>query len=148
MPTTTMEHEDPWKFDEGELYPANLTKVTETTRTITRGDRKGEDFTKWEWEFTISEGQHAGLRAWGETDSKMSSHPANKCRPWAEALRGDVPFAVGEGLNTDDLIGLPCYLQVRHVEYTKSDGSPGFKEPVVSVLSEVSINELANEPPF
>lgn len=146
MPSATMEHEDPWKLPDDDFLPATLSAVTEKSFTISKGDRKGEEFTKWEWEFSITEGQYAGLRAWGDTEGKMTSHPANKVRPWAEALRGDVPFAIGEGINTDDLIGLPCFIQVSHVMYTKADGTDGYKEPVVSVISVGQVQSI--DPPF
>lgn len=144
MPGATMEHEDPWKLPDDDLLPATLNKVEEKTRTIRSGDRKGEEFTKWEWEFSIRDGQYAGLKAWGETEDKLTNLPGNRVRQWAEALR-NAPFQLGEGFNTDDIIGLDCYLQVQHEEYARSDGTTGYKEPVINVFP-ADVSQI--EPPF
>lgn len=145
MPSATMEHEDPYKFPDDDLLPATLTSVIEKSREIRQGDRKGETFTKWEWEFSISGGQYAGLRAWGETEDRLTNLEGNRVRAWATALRGQ-EFAFGESLNTDDLIGLPCMIMVGHEEYKRGDGTTGYKEPVRDVISVADAQSI--EPPF
>ena len=147
MPNTTMEEEQQWKLPKETPLPAQLTAVVE--REIPFKDKKtGEDriFTKWEWEFAIIEGEFAGLSAWGDTDPKLTNHPDNKVRQWAETLRGR-PFEMGEGLDTDDLLGLPCLIVVDNTTYTKKDGTVSYLTPVVDVFpTDGFVQDV--EPPF
>lgn len=80
MPSSTMEHEDQWKLPKDTLFAGRLTAVKE--REIKYRNRDGEDstFVKWEWEFSIDEGEHAGLRAWGDTEDKITNRVDNKAR--------------------------------------------------------------------
>jgi hypothetical protein len=146
MPQTTMEHEDEFTLPKEQPLPAILTKVEEKSYPYTR-DGKEQTFTKWVWEFDIVDGEFAGLRAWGETPPKLTNREDNKVRQWAETLRGE-PFAMGEGLDTDLLLQLPCFILVDHVKEEKK-GSKGefyYKTPVVDVLP--YDEALAEEPPF
>jgi hypothetical protein len=146
-----MEHEDEWKLPEEFPMPAELSKVEEKSfpYKIKSGPNKGDDavFVKWEWEFKIIDGEYAGLRAWGETEPKLTNHPDNKVRQWAETLRG-AEFDMGEGLDTDDLIGLPCVITVAHLKEEKKN-APGefyYKTPVADVFPADSLGN--DEPPF
>lgn len=147
MPSSTMTHEDKYRFPKDVPFAATLTKVEEQSfeYTIKNGPRKGEKdtFTKWSWEFEFTEGEFAGLHVWGDTEDRLTNRDDNKVRQWAEALRG-VPFEMGEGLDTDDLIGLPCYVVLDHVEGKNKQGDPTYRCPVVSVIE----SDIPTEPPF
>lgn len=145
MPNTTMQEEEKWKLPADTLFPATLTAVTEVEIPYT--DKKTgapATFTKWQWEFSITEGEYAGLRAWGDTEDRLTNHPENKVRQWAETLRG-APYDIGEGLDTDDLLGLPCLVTVTNETYDKKDGTTGYKSPVADVFP---ADGQADEPPF
>lgn len=147
MPSSTMEHEDEWKLPKDVPLPAMLASVKEESYPYT--NKKGEPatFTKWVWEFQITDGDYAGLRAWGDTAPKLTNHPDNKVRQWAETLRGS-EFELGEGLDTDDLLGLPCIITVENIKEEKK-GSPGeffYKTPVADVFPIDAYQP--DEPPF
>ena len=145
MPKSTMEHEDEYKLPENEMLPSILTSVEEKSYPYTR-DGEQLTFTKWVWEFNIVDGEYAGLRAWGETPPRITNREDNKVRQWAHALTG-VDYEIGMGLDTDDLLGLPCLIRVDHVKEAKkgSSGEFYFKTPVIDVYPP----EAAQiEPPF
>lgn len=147
MPSSTMEHEDQWKLPEDVPLPAELSSVKEESFPYKDKNGKDQTFTKWTWEFQITDGEFAGLRAWGDTEPKLTNHPDNKVRQWAETLRG-AEFEMGEGLDTDDLIGLPCIITVANVKEEKKN-SPGeywYRTPVKDVFP---VDATADaEPPF
>lgn len=144
MPTTEMTHEDEFKLPKDVPLPAILVKVEEQSYPY---KKDGEDrvFTKWSWEFLITDGEYAGLHAWGETEPKLTNKPDNKVRQWAETLRG-AEFEMGEGLDTDDLLELPCVLLVDNVKEEKkgATGEYWYRTPIVDVLPADQIVE----PPF
>lgn len=151
MPKGTMEHEDEWKLPKEVPLPAELVSVKEESfpYKIKTGPNAGDDavFTKWQWEFRITDGEYAGLRAWGDTEPKLTNHQANKVRQWAETLRG-AEFEMGEGLDTDDLLGLPCVITVDNTKEEKK-GSAGefyYKTPILDVFPADSLGDF--EPPF
>lgn len=157
MPKARMKDEDEYALPEDTLLRARLDSVEEKTITffykahhkaVTEGKAKEGDqgeIHKWVWKFTILDGDYAGLGAWGETETYLSSHANNKVRQWAEALR-DAPFTVGEGLDTDDLLGLSCVLTVRHdPPRPKRDGGMFYGSPVDSVFP---ASAMADVPPF
>ena len=158
MPKTTMRVQDEYPLPADVLLPAILVEVEERTydfvykahhKRVQSGAVKVGDegkVEKWVWKFAITEGDYGGLHAWGETEAFLSTHPDNKVRQWAEALRG-AEFDPGEGLDTDDLLGLPCVITVRHDEpRPKRDGSGNFYPcPVDSVFPASDVAEL---PPF
>lgn len=146
MPSAILEHEDEFKLPEDVPMPAVLSAVKE--ESFPYKDKKtgaNETFTKWTWEFSISEGEYAGLRAWGDTEPKMTNRADNKVRQWAETLRGS-EFEMGEGLDTDDLIGLPCIITVANIKEEKKN-SPGefwYRTPIKDVFP----SDAEIEPPF
>ena len=145
MPTSTMEHEDEYKLPKDTYLPATLIAVTEKSYPYTR-DGEEQVFTKWVWEFSITEGIYGGLRAWGETEPRLTNREGNKVRAWAETLLGTT-FELGQGLNTDDLLMLPCVVVVDHVKEAKKGSANEFyfKTPVIDVLpAEV----YKDDPPF
>jgi hypothetical protein len=147
MPSSTMEEEAQWKLPKDTPLQAQLLSVS--VKTINWKDKKtGDDRSKdlWEWEFDIVEGEYAGLKAWGETEDRLTNHPDNKVRQWAETLRG-APFDMGEGLNTDDLLGLPCVVVVDNTTYEKKDGGTSYLTPITDVFPADGFVQ-SDEPPF
>ena len=148
MPKTTAREESKFALPAEVALPAILNSVTEEEVPYT--DKKtGEarTFRKWSWEFQIADGDYAGLRAWGETESFLSTHPNNKVRQFAEALLGGVEFEIGQDLDTDDLISLPCEIVVAHETYNKKDGTEGYKCPITQVFP-AGTSYSPDEPPF
>jgi hypothetical protein len=145
MPRATMEHEDTYRLPNQTPLPAVLHSVEEKSYPY---QKDGEDrvFTKWVWEFHITTGEYAGLSAWGETEPKLTNREDNKVRHWAEALTG-VTYDMGDGLDTDDLLQLPCRIEVDHVKEPKKGalGEFYYKTPVVQVLP-AEADDF--EPPF
>ena len=151
MPKSTMREESEYKLPEDVPLPVVLEEVSVRTIRYTR-DGKEKSFEKWEWDFAIAEGEYAGLHAYGETEDRLTSHPDNKVRQWAEVLRG-VEFGIGEDLDTDDLIGLPGVVFVQHdAPREKKDGTNFYPCPVSQVFPEGFTGspdgEENQDPPF
>ena len=152
MPTSTMREENEYRLPEDTPFPAILNAVETRTIKYTR-DGQEKSFDKWEWVFKITEGEYAGMEAYGESEDRLTNHPDNKVRQWAETLR-DAPFEIGEGLNTDDLLGLPCVITVSHGEpRPKKDGTNFYPCPVQDVFPEGTeagqfTHNAEPEPPF
>jgi hypothetical protein len=135
MPSSTMREESEYRLPENTPFPAQLKSVDVRTIKYQR-DGKDKQFDKWEWVFEITEGEYAGMEAYGESEDRLTNHPDNKVRQWAETLR-DAPFGIGEGLNTDDLLGLPCVITVFHGDpRPKKDGTNFYPCPVQDVFPE------------
>lgn len=137
MPKSTMTEESEYRLPKDTLFPAILEAVTVKTIKYKK-DGKDKSFDKWEWEFKITDGEYAGLSAYGETEDRLTTHPDNKVRQWGEVLRGGVEFEVGESIDTDDLIGLPCVITVTHEEPREKKNGEGFFYgcPVADVFPE------------
>lgn len=145
MPESTMTHEDEWKLPADTPLPAVLNAVTEKSFPYKK-DGQDKTFTKWEWEFEITEGEYSGLRAWGSTEDRLTNHPENKVRQWGETLRGK-PFDLGEGFSTDDVLGLPCVITVDNTIYEKKGtNEKSYLCPVADVFPADSVQD--EEPPF
>jgi hypothetical protein len=142
MPKGTVEEAEKWKLPMDTLFTGRLTGVSEREiNWVKDGEKKSR--VKWEWEFTIDEGEYAGLRAWGETEDKITTE--NKVRQWAETLRG-APYDLGEGFDSDDLLGLPCMFTVDNTTYEKN-GETKYLTPVLDVFpADGSLQ--TDEPPF
>lgn len=143
MPSATMREEDKYKLPADTLFSATLLSVKEVTIPYTK-DGEERTFTKWTWEFEITGGQYEGLHAWGDTEDRLTNHPDNRVRQWAETLRG-AGFEIGEGLETDDLLGLPCRITVENKEHVKKNGDKSYLCPVVDVFPASGDDD---EPPF
>lgn len=143
MPQTTMRHEDEYPVPAGIPLPAVLNAVTERVIEFVRKDdnydgskKKGDkdSFTKWKWEFKVTDGEYAGMKLYGETEDRLTNREDNLVRQWSETLL-NATIEVGQGLNTDDLIGLPCIVTVRHEEpREKRDGGKFYPCPVDEVF--------------
>lgn len=146
MPRSTMREDSLYPLPENQLFPAELTSVT--VRTINfvhkKGDKAGmaDSFDKWVWEFRITNGEYQGLKVRGETEPELTTLTEQRgiskpVRPWAETLLGR-EIQVGEELDTDVLLGLPCQITVTHMEpRPKADGGFWYDCPVEDVLPPV-----------
>lgn len=152
MPRSTMEDEPNWPLDADTPYRAVLMSVEEKTTPGGISRRTGNEysaFTSWIWKFEVTEGPKAGQWAWADTEDRLTTREDNKVRKLGEALRRE-PYALGEGIDTDDLSGLECYIVVANDSYTKGDGTTGYKCPIVDAypLDDENASSRSSEPPF
>ena len=151
MPKATMREEALYALPAGEYFPAELNSVSEREIKFFKKDKNGvttneeSSFTKWVWEFRITGGDYAGMRAWGDTEDRITNREDNKVRQWAEALL-NAEIQIGDEFDTDAVIGLPCMISVRHQEHTKKDGTKSYFCPVDEVLPVAG--DLDDSPPF
>lgn len=149
MPKSTVTHQEQYKLPKETLLPARLKSVKE--EEIPYRDKKtGEErtFTKWIWEYEIIDGEYAGLRAWGDTQDSVTDRLDNKPRQWIESLLGGISLELGQGVDTDDYLGLECMIEVEHREHTKANGEKSYLTPVLNVYPADSIQDQDQEPPF
>lgn len=158
MPKGTMQDENEYPLPEDTPFPARLDKVEERVtrwtyqshhQSVIDGRNKvGEEgeIVRWSWTFRITDGDYAGVNAYGETEPKLTTHPDNLVRQWAEVLRGKT-FELGESFDTDDLLGLTCIITVRHdPPREKRDGGKFYPCPVDSVFPADALG--VSDPPF
>lgn len=155
-PKATMREESLYSLPEDVLLPAKLNSVVTRTIPFTykKGPKLGQEssFDIWVWEFEITEGDYAGLKAWGETEDQLNNleEPRGRSklvRPWAETLLGK-EIQIGEEFDTDDLIGLSCQITVKHEEpRPKKDGGFFYGCPVEDVFPAAAATS-DDEPPF
>lgn len=134
MPKATAEEGSNFTLDEGRWYRAKLISVEVRHKEggISRRTNKPFDpFDKWLWKFEVTEGEKAGQWAYQETDDRLKVADGDLVFQFASALRQE-PYALGEDLDTDDLLDLECDIKVANITYTKGDGSTGYKSPVVA----------------
>lgn len=156
MPSATMREESAYPLPEDTIFPAVLQKVEVRTVEFTykkgpKKDQKGS-FDLWKWEFQITEGEFAGLHAWGETEAELNNleEPrgrAKLARPWCETLLGR-QIEIGEPFDTDQVLGVPCKITVTHEEpRPKKDGGFYYGCPVEDVFP-AAPRTSDDEPPF
>lgn len=158
MPSATMRTESEYRLPEDVIFPAKLMAVTSRTIEFVhkKGDKIGQkgSFDKWEWEFLITEGEYAGQKAYGSTEAVLNNLPEPRgndklVRPWAETLLGR-QIQPGERFDTEQVVGLPCLITVRHEEpRPKSNGGTYYGCPVEDVFPAPSAAQSPSaEPPF
>lgn len=78
-------------------------------------DNQGEMIHKFRWNFVVSlqNSDWDGKEIRGETSTNFTNHPNCKAMNWAMALTGR-EFENGEELDTDEMIGLPCKVLIKH----------------------------------
>lgn len=136
MPRASAEEGSPYPLPQGVRFPGQLIRVNE--RVIEWRDRSsGEARSRslWRWTFEITGGQYEGLRASAETDPRIERLGRDP-RPynWLSTLR-DAPIELGEDVDTDDFIGLPCMFTVTHEEpRVLKDGRTFYGCPVNDVF--------------
>lgn len=108
------------------------------------GEAKSKTLLDWWFEVT-SEGKYKGRKVRAECEARLTNHPDNRFHNWAETLLGrQIP--VGVGVDTDDLVGLPCEISIRH-EADRKDASKKY-ERVDEILPVTGGFDLNDEPPF
>lgn len=154
MPSTTMTEESEYPVPAGVPLPAILQAVTVRTINFKKKDQYGnktnidDSFDKWVWEFKITDGEHAGKKVYGETEDRLTTRADNLVRIWTEQLLRTT-IEVGQGLDTDTLIGLPCIVECRHDDpREKRDGTMFYPCPVSDVFPSSGDYVSSDEPPF
>lgn len=100
--------------------------------TYKRGDKAGQKgtFPKWEWTWVVTNsGEYHGVEVKGSTEPKVTDASDTDflplARPVIEALLGR-PIALGEDVDTDDLLGLPAKFTVTHQKPRERKNGDGF----------------------
>lgn len=95
-------------IEDGEILPAKVVTVELKQKPFV-DDKTGEPVKKFEFKFKVMDpgGDHDEQLLWGETSTRVTDHPENRLRNWAEALTGQrlPPHAK---FNTDDLQDREC----------------------------------------
>lgn len=121
-----MREQDAYAIPEETPVPAVLDSVDVVTFQERDRETKaltGGTYDRWKWTFKVSDGDYYGIKVTALTTPFISNHPDNKVRLWAETLTGK-QWGESEGIDTDEIIGLPCILTVRHEEpRPKKDGT-------------------------
>jgi hypothetical protein len=97
-------------IEDGEILDATVVTVELREKPFI-DERTGEKVKKFEFKFRVEGGDHDGQFIWGETATRLTDHPDNRLRNWAEALLGQrlPPLAK---FNTDDLQDRSCRIIV------------------------------------
>ena len=103
-------------FD-GQLLSCEQINVPFTYKQGPKTGQKGS-FDKWEWVFAVTTPGYDDLEVKLSTEPRITDASETDgflslARPAVEALLGR-PIAVGEEVDTDDLLALPCKFTVRH----------------------------------
>ncbi len=92
---------------EGEIVAAKVVGIE--GKSFDWGDRLN-------WKFEVTEkGNWDGYKINGSTSLKFTIDPPSKFYEWSVELLGRT-FEVGESVETDDLIGLPCRIEIEWQE--------------------------------
>jgi len=125
-----------------QLQEIKLKEINWTDRKT--GEPKSSQLLEWWWEITSSTSgdEYVGRKVKGETDAKLTNHPRNKFRMFAEALLGrDIP--VGMAVDTDDLTGLTAEIVIGHRQDRKDPAK------VWEFVSDVApVSGFDDAPPF
>lgn len=142
MPTATVT--DAEVLPEDTLFRGALVKCEPVTRSWDdkfTGQRQSKE--KWIWTFQVTDGEHTGKFAKGETFPTMrqGSLPFQ----WITALAGREP-GPKEEINTDHYLGTACTFEVTQRSFT---GKKGDQVTVAEVSNVYPANLTGSgEPPF
>ena len=129
MPKSVVAEDSPYPIPTDTLVPAELVGCESVVVEYTKKDGSAGSFPKWEWTFRVNDGEYAGVEVRGSTEPKVTSASEAAflplARPYVEALLARA-IQVGEEIDTDDLIGLPCQLTVRHQDPRPRKNGEGF----------------------
>jgi hypothetical protein len=149
MPSGTVEEHTSELLPEDTLFTGELIKVYEVSKPYRdKNTNEQKTFTKWDWTFKITEGEFEDAKAYGSTMAKLTSHPDNVPRNWAEVLTGR---AIDPGMpyDTDDWIGLSAQFEVTHEHYEKNgEDRVAAKVSGLYPLSGQPVRSFDDEPPF
>jgi len=153
MPTSVKREESEYKYPDDEYYPSVLSRVEEVEVPYFKKDEAGVKtteqaiFRKWEWYFKVVSGPFEGDTLRGDTPPEMTTREDNKVRIWGEALLGR-EIEVGEEFDTDQIVGLPCLISVRHEKpRDRPDGTKFYGSVVDEVMPRTGTLQ-DEEPPF
>lgn len=133
MPKGRVIEADNYPLPEDVLINARLDRVeyVEIPFTYRQGPKQGQQglLQKWEWEFACL-GEYEGITAKGNTEPKITNATEQGgslklARPWYETLLTR-EMTVGEDIDTDLLLGLPCQITVKHQEPRPRKDGDGF----------------------
>lgn len=98
-------------IEDGEIYNARIVSI-ELKEKPFKDERTGEPVKKFEFKFKISsDDEHDTQFIWGEAGTRITDHPENRLRNWAEAILG-TRLPVHYKFNTDDLVDRDCRIIV------------------------------------
>lgn len=97
-------------IEDGEILNARVQSVELKTKPFT-DEKTGEPVKKFEFKFKIDDPNYDGQFIWGETSTRVTDHPENRLRNWAEALLGQ-RLTTHYKFNTDDLQDRDCRIIV------------------------------------
>ena len=104
MPQYTATESDFEMIPEGEIVAAKVKEVR--AEVLEFGPRLN-------WAFEVTQSPWEGIRILGSSSQKFTIDPPSKFYEWACQLLGRT-FEVGEGIDTDDLVGLPCRIEIEY----------------------------------
>lgn len=126
---------DLYPLPEQTVFDAALLSCTEEHIPFTykNGPKAGTPgtFAKWEWTFIVTSPQQEfnEIEVKGSTEPRITDATDSDflplARPYVEALLGRA-LQVGEDVDTDDLLGLPCKITVRHEKPRPRKQGDGF----------------------
>jgi hypothetical protein len=130
MPKASVTEDSPYPIPADVVLNADLTACEQVAIEYTKKDGSPATFVKWEWTFRVTDGEYAGFEVRGNTEPKVTnateaSGSLSLALPYVEALLGR-SIGLGEDVDTDDLIGLPVKLTVRHLEPRPRKNGDGF----------------------
>lgn len=130
MPKGTVVEDEPYPIPENIPVPVRLDSVELFQHEYTNRQGNPAVFRKWEWNFSVIEGEYSGLTIRGNSEPKITNMTERTgdlhlARPWIEALLGR-ELQIGEEVDTDDLVGLTAVASVEHLEPRPKKDGGGF----------------------
>jgi hypothetical protein len=96
---------------EHEVVPARLVEVTANSFKL---KDTGEEIHKLRWVFVVTQpGPFEGKEVWGNSSQVFTAHPNCIAYNWAVAITG-TEFQDGDDFDTDDIMGAPCRIMIKH----------------------------------
>lgn len=108
------------------------------------GEAKSRQMLEFWWQVKAPE-RFSARKLKGECDAKLTNHPDNRFRQWAEALL-DRQIPVGMGIDTDDIVGLTADVTVRHEK--SKDGQRIFERVDMVMPASGGGIDQSSTPPF
>lgn len=104
MPVLKAEESSFEMIPEGAIVAAKVHSIE--MKTLDFGDRLN-------WKFAVTESPWEDYKINGSTSLKFTIDPPSKFYEWSVQLLGRA-FDVGDGVDTDDLIDLPCRIEIEY----------------------------------
>lgn len=128
---STVVEGSPYPLPEETVFNGTLIRCEQVNVAYTKKGGESSNFDKWEWTFLVTDPpEYSDIEVKGGTEPKITdaTDPSGflaLARPYVEALLGR-SLAVGEDIDTDDLIGLGAQFTVRHQEPRARKNGDGF----------------------